>query len=130
MKRGRPRKALPYAWGTLSLSGWRPLTKADRALIPSAFASSFLKKRGPKKGSQRCSDDHRLTDMARRMLADRVLTKFGAAYAVAGCERPVQRGEHPAIVRRLAIKFAACGLAADVQRMRDFTPPGMFSTEN
>lgn len=130
MKRGRPRKGLPYAWGTLSLSGWRPRTKADRALIPDAFASSFLNKRGPKKGVQRCEDDEQLAGMARRMLADHRVTRFAAAYAVTGEARRDERGDHPASVRRLARKFKECGLADDVERMRGFTPAKMFSTEN
>lgn len=124
-KRGRPPKTLPHFLGTLSLIGWRPKTKADYALVP----PSFLKKRGPKPGSQRCDDEAQLARMLWIMLADRDMTRFGAAYTVTGARRRSERGDHPATVRRLAAKFKA-RVGGDVERMRRIAPRGAISTEN
>lgn len=124
MKRGRPRKALPHFLGTLSLIGWRPKTKADYALVPAAF----LKKRGPKR--ERLDDERLLNAMVRQMMADYSVTRFGAAYLATGASRPDERGKHPPVVRRLALKFAARGLEREVRQMRRAFPPVPLSTKN
>ncbi len=126
MKRGRPRKHLPLLGaGALALTGWQPRTKADYGLAP----KSLLKRRGPKKGAQRCDDGALLAQMLWIMLTDHNATRFGAAYEVTGARRRPERGDHPSAVRRLASKFKV-RVGDDVERMRRNVRAGEISTEN